>query len=48
MSSFWSTTEKGIQSYVDKLSKFAKDWKMTINTNRTKMLVLKKEEGLKI
>jgi hypothetical protein len=43
-----STTEKGIQSCVDKLSKFAKDWKMTINTNRTKMLVFNKGRRLKI
>jgi hypothetical protein len=34
-----STTEKGIQSCVDK---FAKDWKMTIDTNKTKMLVFNK------
>ena len=42
-----STTEKGIQSYVDKLSKSAKDWKMTINTNKTKMLVFNKGGRLK-
>ena len=42
-----STTEKGIQSCVDKLSKFAKDWKMTINTNITKMLVFNKGGRLK-
>ena len=42
-----STTEKGIQSCVDKLSKFAKDWKMTINTNKTKMLVFNKGGRLK-
>jgi low affinity Fe/Cu permease len=42
-----STTEKGIQSCADKLSKFAKDWKMTINTNITKMLVFNKGGRLK-
>jgi hypothetical protein len=42
-----STTEKGIQSCVDKSSKFAKDWKMTINTNKTKMLVFNKGGRLK-
>ena len=42
-----STTEKGIQSCVDKLSKFTKDWKMTINTNKTKMLVFNKGGRLK-
>ena len=42
-----STTEKGIQSCVDKLSNFAKDWKMTINTNKTKMLVFNKGGRLK-
>ena len=41
-----STTEKGIQSCVDKLSKFAKDWKMTINTNKTKGTTIYFEGGL--
>jgi hypothetical protein len=43
-----STTDKGIQSCFDKfISKFAKDWKMTINTNKTKMLVFNKGGRLK-
>ena len=42
-----STTEKGIQSCVDKLSKFTEDWKMTINNKKTKILVFNKGGRLK-
>ena len=37
-----STSEHGLQNCVNKLSKFSKDWKMSINTKKTKVLVFTK------
>ena len=37
-----STSEKGLQNCVNKLEKFSKDWKMTVNLKKTKVLVFNK------
>lgn len=37
-----STSEQGLQNCVNKLSNFTKDWKMTVNIKKTKVLVFNK------
>ena len=42
-----SSTEKGLQNCVNKLYNFATDWKMSINTRKTKVLLVSKNSRLK-
>lgn len=37
-----STSKKGLQNCVNKLFKFTSEWKLTVNTNKTKVLVFNK------
>ena len=37
-----STSEKGLQKCVDRLAEFSRDWKMTVNLKKTKILVFNK------
>ena len=42
-----SSTEKGLQNCVNKLYNFATDWKMSINTKKTKVLLFSNNSRLK-
>ena len=42
-----SSTEKGLQNCVNKLYNIATDWKMSINTRKTKILLFSKNSRLK-
>ena len=42
-----STSERGLQNCVNKLAKFSRQWKMTLNTQKTKVLVFNKSGRLK-
>ena len=42
-----SSTEKGLQNCVNKLYNVATDWKMSINTKKTKVLLFSKNSRLK-